>query len=119
MVQIHNLLVVLLTEIQDHRNRGAGLSLFKLASRRTHVESDVAHFVSLVMTVASHDDGALEFIVDGFLDFLLGGWFVGVTRSLVGEPTGLLLDELEAVVNRKILADVVNDEVKTTLKDPG
>lgn len=70
------------------------------------------------MTVAGHDDGSLEFIVDGLLNFFLRGWLVRIPRSLIGEPPGLLLDQLKAVVNGQIFGNVVNDQVETSLEYP-
>ena len=31
----------------------------------------------------------------------------------------LLIDQHQAVVNRQIFADIINDKVKTALEDPG
>ena len=57
------------------------------------------NFVSLVMTIASHDDGMLKFIINGFLNFN-GLWcFSGESLALVGKPDHLLINQLEAIIN--------------------
>ena len=94
-----DLLVVLLFEIKHHRDSGTGVALFELASVWAHVKSDVADLVCLVMTVASHDDGTLEFIDDGLLDFRVLWLLVGETLALLVETLDLLINQLEAVVD--------------------
>ena len=70
------------------------------------------------MTVASHNDCVLEFIVDGLLDFVLLGGLSGVALALLRKADHLLVDELEAVVDGKVLADVVDDQINASLEDP-
>jgi hypothetical protein len=71
------------------------------------------------MTVASHNDCVFEFVVNGFLNFN-GLWgLAGKPLSLGRKSDHLLIDELETVVNRKIFADVVDDQVNAALEDPG
>jgi len=60
----------------------------------------------------------LELIIYSFLNLVLLGRFSGVPLSFLGETDHLLVNQLKTVVNRKILADVVNDEVNSALKDP-
>jgi len=51
------------------------------------------------MTIASHDDGMLKFIINGFLNFN-GLWcFSGESLALVGKPDHLLINQLEAIIN--------------------
>ncbi len=118
LVETHDLLVVLLTEVVHHRNGGSGLSLFEAAGFRAHVPADGADFVSLVVTIASHNDCVLEFIVDGLLNFVLLGGLSGVALALLRKADHLLVDELEAVVDGKVLADVVDNQINASLKDP-
>lgn len=73
LVETHDLLVVLLTEVVHHRNGGSGLSLFEAAGFRAHVPADGMHFVGLVVAVASHHNRAFKFVGDGFLNFLQFG----------------------------------------------
>ena len=74
--------------------------------------------VGLVVAVARHDDGALELVDDGLLDFLGAGRLVRVPEALLAEAVDLLVNEVQAVVNRQIFADVVDDEIKATLENP-
>jgi len=70
------------------------------------------------MTVARHDDGTLEFIEDGLLELLRLRRMARVAETLLSEALHLLIDQLKAVVNRQILANIVDDEVEATLEDP-
>ena len=118
LVETHDLLVVLLAEVVHHGNGGSGLSLLEAAGFRAHIPANGADFVSLVVTVAGHNDCMFEFIVDCLLDFVLLGWLPGVALALLSKADHLLVDELEAVVDGKVLADVVDDQIDTTLEDP-
>lgn len=99
---MHYLLIVLLSEVLDHRDCSADFSLLKLAGRGTHVKADAANLVGLVMAVAGHDDCSLKFIVDGLLNFLDGRGLVRVALPLFGESSGLLINKFEAIVNGQI-----------------
>jgi len=99
---VHNLLVVLLSEVLDHRDCGAGFSLLELAGGGTHVEADAANLVGLVMAVAGHDDGSLEFIIDGLLYFLGRRGLVRVALPFFGESSGLLINQFKAIVDGQI-----------------
>jgi len=70
------------------------------------------------MTVARHNDGTLEFIEDGLLELLRLRRMARVAETLLSEALHLLIDQLKAVVNRQILANIVDDEVEATLEDP-
>jgi len=112
------LLVVLLAEVVYHGNCGASFSLLEAAGFRAHVPAHCADFVGLVVAVASHNDCVLEFIVDSLLDFVLLRWLAGIALALLCEADHLLVDELEAVVDGKILANVIDDQVNAALEDP-
>ena len=84
-----------------------------------HVKSYVADFVGLMVTIAGHYNGTFEFINDGFLDFM-GFWLlIGVSLTSLMQTFDLFVDQGEAIVDGKIFGDIVNDEVKSTLEDPG
>ena len=72
-----------------------------------------------MVSVHGHDDGALEFVKDSLLVLLRLGRLARVPEALLSESLHLLIDQLEAVVNRQILADIVNNQVKTALENPG
>jgi len=97
--EIHYLNVVLLLEIQNHRNGLADFTLLELASLRSHVPLDGGYFVGLMLTIAGHHDGALELFVNGLADLLLVGRLPHKALALFFESMNLLLNELEAVVN--------------------
>lgn len=118
LVHLQDLLIVLLFEVGGHRDGGASLSLLEIARLRAHIEAHVADLVGLVVAVHGHDDGALELIKHSLL-VLLGLWcLVGVAVSLLSKALHLLIDQLETVVNRQILADIVNDQVEAALENP-
>ena len=71
-----------------------------------------------MVTIASHDDSTFEFVDNSFLVLSLFWRFVCVTLSSLGEPIHLLVNELVAVIDRKILRYVVNDEIETSLEYP-
>jgi hypothetical protein len=71
------------------------------------------------MAVAGHDDGSFEFVVDRFLYFFHCRRLVRVPLPLFGEPPGLFVDQFQAIVNRKVLGDVVDDKVEPALEYPG
>lgn len=60
----------------------------------------------------------LELVVYSFLSFDGLGRLTGVTLTFLGETHHLLVDELEAVIDGEILADVVDDKVDAALEDP-
>lgn len=118
LAHLLDLLVVLLLEVDRHGDGLAGLALLEVARLWAHVEPHIAHFVSLVVSVAGHHDGALEFVDHRFLVLLDLGRVVGVAEAFLTEAFHLFINQLEAVVNRKILADVVDNEVEAALEDP-
>jgi len=118
LVHLQNLLIVLLLEVGGHGDGGAGLTLLEIARLRAHIEAHIADFVSLVVAVARHDDGTLEFVEDGLLELLRLGWVAGVAETLLSEALHLLVDQLKTVVNRQILANIVDDEVEAALENP-
>jgi len=93
--------------------------LLEVARFGAHIEAHITDLVSLVVAVHGHDDGALELIKDGFLVFLGLGRLVRVAGPLLSEALHLLINQLQAVVNRQILADVVNNQIETALENPG
>ena len=44
---------------------------------------------------------------------------VGIALAFHAEALHLIVNQLKTIVNRQILADVVNDQVETSLEDPG
>jgi hypothetical protein len=112
------LLVVLLFEVVSHGDGGSGVSLLELAGLGAHVETYVGHLVSFVVSIASHHNCALKLIDNGFMELYLLWWLVGVAGPPLSKPVHLLVDELEAVVDGKILGYVVNDEVEASLEYP-
>ena len=112
-------LIVLLLEVGSHGDGGADLTLLEIASLWAHIEAHIADLVGLVVAVTRHNDGTLKFVLNGLLDLSEARWLIRVANSLLTEALNLLIDQLQAVVNRQILADVVNDEVEATLEDPG
>ena len=60
----------------------------------------------------------LELVVYSFLSFDGLGRLASVPLTFLGEAHHLLVDELEAVIDGQILADVVDDEVDAALEDP-
>lgn len=97
--EIHYLNVVLLLEIQNHRNGLADFSLLELTSLRSHIPLDGGYLVSLVLSIAGHDDGALELLINGLANLLLVWRLPHEALTLFFESMNLLLNELEAVVN--------------------
>ena len=118
LLETLDFLVVLLLEIKHHRDCGASITLLKLARVRAHVESHVADFVRLVMAVARHDNCTFEFIDHSLLNFSIFGLLVGKALAFSVETFNLLVNELETVVDGKILRNVVDDKVETPLEDP-
>jgi len=99
LIKRHNLLVILLSKILDHRYSLTSLSLFKAARFRTHVPSDGTYFVSFVMTVTRHNNSMFEFIVNGFLDLLRLWSFTSESCSFHGKPIHLFVYEFKTVVD--------------------
>jgi len=100
LVHLHDLHVVLLLEVGSHGNGGASLTLLEVAGLRAHVKTHVGYLVSLVVTVHGHNDGALEFVDHRLLELLHLRRVVGVPLALLTEPVHLVVNQLEAVVNR-------------------
>lgn len=118
LVKTHNLLVVLRSEVLNHWYCLAGFSLLKAASLWAHIPSDSAYFVRFVMAVASHDDCMFEFIINGFLNLNGFWWLSSKSLSLVCKSYHLLINQLKTVVDWKILADVIDNQVNASLEDP-
>ena len=119
LVELFYFFVVLLFEVVDHRDCGPGVALLELAGVWVHVESNIADLVGLVVAVAGHHDGSFELVHDRLLDFV-GFWLlVGVSLASLVQALDLLVDQGEAVVDGKIFRDIVNDEVQSTLENPG
>lgn len=112
-------LVVLLLEVVSHRDGGACLALLELAGLGTHVKADTGYLVRLMVAIASHHNCSFEFIHNGLLEFALFGWLVSVTSPPLSESLHLFVNEFIAVIDREILGDVVDDEIETSLEDPG
>lgn len=119
LVHLSNLHIVLLSEVAGHRDSRASFALLEVAGFRAHVEANIADLVRLVVTIHSHDDGALELVDDGFLVLLLLWLMVGESLAFHSEALHLIVNQLQTIVNRQILANVVDDQIKTTLEDPG
>lgn len=62
-----------------------------------------------MLSIAGHDDGALELFVNGLADLLLVWGLPHKALALFFESVNLLLNELEAVINGEVLRDVVNN----------
>jgi hypothetical protein len=72
-----------------------------------------------MVAIHGHDDGAFKFIDDGFLEFSSLRHVIVVALALLAEALNLIVNQLKAIVNGQILADIVDDEVKATLENPG
>ena len=70
------------------------------------------------MTVASHDDCMFEFIINGVLNLNGFWWLSSKSLSLVCKSYHLLINQLKTVVDWKILADVIDNQVNASLEDP-
>ena len=102
LVEVHDLLVILLLEVLNHRNRRASFSLLELARGWTHVVADVGDLVGLVMTITGHHDGSFKFVVDRLLNFLVCCRPVRVALSFLDKSLRLLLDEFITIINRQV-----------------
>ena len=71
-----------------------------------------------MVAVARHNNCTFEFVDHGFLDFGIFRLLVGKALAFLVETFDLLVDQLETIVDRKILRDVVDDQVETPLEDP-
>ena len=65
------------------------------------------------------NDFTLEFIDDSLVDFLILGLLVREALAFAVETFDLLVNELEAIIDGKILRDVVNNKIEAPLEDPG
>lgn len=119
LAHLHNLHVVLLFEVGRHGDCGSGFTLLEVAGLGAHVEAHIGYLVSLVVTVHGHHNRALELVNDSFVVLLSLGDVVRVALTFLLKSLDLVVNELEAVVNRQILADIVNDEIETSLENPG
>ena len=109
LLEALDFLVVLLFEIKHHRYCGSSVTLLKLARIRTHVESDVADLIGLMMAVTRHNDGTFEFVDDGLVDLGVLRLLVGEARALGIETLNLFVNQLEAIIDGKIFRDIVNN----------
>ena len=119
LLHLTNDLIILLLEVSSHGDGGADLTLLEIASLWAHIKAHIADLVGLVVAVTRHNDGTLELVLNGLLDLSEARGLIRVANSLLTEALNLLIDQLQAIVNRQILADVVNDEVEAALEDPG
>lgn len=107
LIQVHDGNIVLLLEVQHHRDGLTNLTLLELTRLWSHVPFERGNLVGFVLAVARHDNCTFEFFVDRLRDFFLIWRFSHEPLALFFETLDLLLDELEAVVNGEVLADVV------------
>ena len=119
LVELFYFLVVLLFEIVDHRNCGPSVALLELAGVWVHVKSYIADLVRLVVAIACHHNGSLELVHDRLLNLVRLRLLVGVSLTSLVQALDLLVDQGEAVVDGKIFRDIVNDQVQSTLENPG
>ena len=119
LIHLPNLHVVLLFEVAGHGDGGSSLALLEVAGLGAHVEAHIADLVGLVVAIHSHDDGAFELVNDRLLELALLWRVVVVALALLTEALNLIVNQLEAVVNGQILADIVNDQVEAALENPG
>jgi hypothetical protein len=92
LCHLHDLLIVLLLEVSRHGDSRASITLLEVASLRAHVKSHIAHLVSLVVTVASHDNGSPELVLHGLLVLLSARLVLRVAHFLLSEAIHLLVD---------------------------
>lgn len=92
LVETHNLLVVLLTEVLNHGYCLASFTLLKAGCLWAHVPSNAADLVSFVMAVAGHNDGVFKLIIDSLLDFYSFGRFARELDALLSESHHLLVN---------------------------
>ena len=71
-----------------------------------------------MMTVASHNDSVLEFIIHGLLNFHSLWGLTCEFYTFLSKTHHLFVDKFEAIVDREILAYVVDDQVDAALEDP-
>lgn len=71
-----------------------------------------------MVTVAGHYNSMFKFIVDGFLDLCLFWCFTSISLFFLRESDHLFVDQLKTVVDRKILTDVVDNKIDSTLENP-
>ena len=92
--------------------------MFKARGLWAHVPSYTAHFVGFMVTITCHNNSMFELIVNSFLHLDSLGGLTGVALPLLGKAHHLFVDQFEAVVDRKVLADIVDDQVNAALEDP-
>lgn len=92
--------------------------MLEIACLGAHIKAHVADLVSLVVTVHCHDNSTLKLVKDSLLELFLCRWRLLKAVLLCPGLLDLLIDQYQAVVNRQIFADIVNDEVKTALENP-
>lgn len=119
LVKVHDLFIILLLEIKDHRNCCSGFALLKLACWRAHIKPYIADFIRLMVAIASHHNSSFKFVVDRLLNLVLFWLFVWVPLPLLNKSGCLLINELKTVVNWQIFWDIVNNQIKSALEYPG
>ena len=97
MIDLH---VILLLEVGCHRDSGACLALLEVAGFGAHVEAHIGYLVRLVVAVHGHHDCPLELVDHHFVVLLSLGDVVRVPLALLLKPIHLVVNQLEAVVNR-------------------
>ena len=100
LLHFQDLLIILLFEVSSHGNSRASLALLEVTGLRAHIETHIADLVRLMMAVARHDDSALELIDDSLLNLLASWRLVRVAVAFLAESFNLLIDQVQAVVNR-------------------
>lgn len=118
MVQTHDLFVILLAEVLHHRDGLAGFTLLEARSLRAHVPTHARHLVGLVVAVASHHNGVFELIVHSLLGLEDLWWLSCVALPLLVKAHHLFINELKTVVDGKVLRNIIDNEVDTSLEDP-
>ena len=91
--------------------------MLEFAAFRSHIPADGVKLVGLEESVPGHDDVSVEFIVYG----LLSSFFVcfsSLVTLLVIASLHLLFDKGEAVVDRQILRNIIDDQIQSPLEDP-
>jgi len=104
LVDLENLLVISRLEVVNHIGSRLLVSMVKDIVLGVHVPLDGMHLVGSVGAVVGHHDCSFEFTVHEMLVIL--------------PLLQTVLDQCQAVVNRKELGNIVDDQIQTSLEDP-
>lgn len=63
LVQVHDGDIILLLEVEDHRNSLTDLALLKLAGLRSHIPLNRGYFIGFVLAIARHYNCAFKFFI--------------------------------------------------------